>query len=43
VIDRASTIWEGNPALEPFLVPIDDLHEDPANARKHGPRTLIPR
>lgn len=32
--------WQGNPALEPFLVPIADLHEDPANARRHPERNL---
>lgn len=31
-------VWRGNPALKGFLVPVASLHEDPANARRHGER-----
>lgn len=33
-------VWQGNPALASFLVPIDDLHEDPGNARRHPEANL---
>lgn len=28
-------VWNGNPALEPWLMPIDDILLDPANERDH--------
>lgn len=33
-------IWNGNPRLIPFLVPVGDLHEDVANARSHPERSI---
>jgi len=34
----ASHKWRGPDALRPLLVPIDSLHPDPANARRHPER-----
>jgi len=36
-----SQTWKGNPAIEPFLVAVDSLSPDPANARFHSALNLI--
>lgn len=33
-------VWRGNPRLAAFLVPIGELVEDPANARRHDERSI---
>lgn len=33
-------IWKGNPKLEPWLVPIDDVKINPSNARQHSEKDV---
>lgn len=37
---KEKKVWDGNPELESFLVPIDDVRVNPENVRKHGQKDI---
>lgn len=39
-VARSEIRWKGNDLLRQFLVPVEDLHEDPANANDHDQESI---